>query len=214
MRYTMKKNILLIVAFMQMFVFALFIHGGYCQTQSLPNVFGDTHTEDIMVLGVKEFDSLAYVIPGLEDVDYFTNIMYMPHLTDLRNELVYVHSDFRISRFDNFNSHIFDSTAYLYLFNAPDAVKEYIVPKLPDVYANMIGDPYNDKLNVIMGDKDYGLLCKRIINHRKFLCLFMKLSYYNMIRREVLKLHEYVFLDKKLDESLFVKVLIPLVDEE
>ena len=166
---------------------------------SLP-IFGITRTDNVIALGVKEFDSLVFVRPSKNVETY---------LTDVRNIRNY--NDYPY--FEDFNYHIFDSTSYL-LINWSDVIWD-IIPMIPEKYGRLLYDAYPERISFFRikinewQEGDWYDISR--IDHKKYLCLLMKLSYYNNICKKVSP-HGYLLKNSHLEEGLYVKVLIPIKD--
>ena len=174
---------------------------------SLP-IFGITRTDNVIALGVKEFDSLVFVRPS-KNVETYENIAFKSHLTDVRNIRNY--NDYPY--FEDFNYHIFDSTGYL-LINWSDVIWD-IIPMIPEKYGRLLYDAYPERISFFRikinewQEGDWYDISR--IDHKKYLCLLMKLSYYNNICKKVSP-HGYLLKNSHLEEGLYVKVLIPIKD--
>jgi hypothetical protein len=213
------KNFLIIL------IFIIYSINVYCQDDyyvfyddykeafdSLP-IYGITKTENIFVLGIKKFDTLVYVLPDITCIGNISNIKFEQIITEKQNLYVY----FDLPYFEDFNYHVFDSIYYImfpYYFSK--LIWDFVLPNVSNEVAELIKKTYPEKITLfnlsIENREEEGCYIIRKINHKKFLCLFMKLSFYNSIRMHISN-PNFLFKNSKFEQGLYIKVLIPLKED-
>lgn len=132
--------IILITVFLQIHIYAqddyYYFYDEYKESNDSLPLYGITKTDNFLVLGIKEFDSLVFVTPDVNNIENFTNIKFMHLITDKRNLYGYID----IPYFENFNYHIFDSS-YYYEFPSfnflSQMVWDFILPNISEEYASI-----------------------------------------------------------------------------
>lgn len=190
-------------------VFEVVTSSGDTRLDSVPNRVNNG-TANILVLGVKKFDSLVEAFP--KDEDLFSICMEKEvanEITENFNEL-------------EWNYNMFNSNCYFFIASDPIFIWRDILPYLPEEYFNIALLSYPNKSRNFFGcfDDEYenlnGIRIKTL-NCQTYLCMLMKLSYFNETRRTSFyppPKPQYLFPDSEFLEGLYIKVLIPLKDEE
>lgn len=176
-------------------------------------LFSQRKTDNFYNLGITEFDSLVYFIPDVNNVYNVTNMKYINLITEKKN-LHYISKNYG---FDRFNFAAFDSSCYLiiehsrfiwenilpYLGSYSDVIL-YSYPRLYSLYI-----PLTEQYNY---EKYYSYQILPII-HKKYLVLLMRLSFYNSYEEHFSE-GCYLFHNSEFEHGLYVKVLIPLKEDE
>lgn len=192
-------------------VFESFIHGEP-KLDSVPNRLNDG-TCNILVLGVMKFDSLVRVFPNGEKL--FSICMEMgiakKIIANINNE-------------QKWNYNLFNPNCYFFYTCRPSYVWFDILPYLPEKYFNLTIQTYPnrfipEKIDIYdIGDIEFvNNIQIQKLKYRTYLCLLMKLTYFNQVRSKSSlppPKPTYLFPDSEFLEGLYIKVLIPLVDED
>ncbi|MBR3947722.1 MAG: hypothetical protein IKJ56_11605 [Bacteroidales bacterium] len=187
-----------------------FIHGEP-KLDSVPNLVNDG-TGNVFVLGIIDFDSLVCVSPKGKDL--FSICM--------ENEMVKGMTA-RINK-SRWNYNIFNPDCYYFFTSSSASVWYNILPYLPEKYFNLVLRTYphrfeEDRLSDCFIN-DYVSANKTQIHslkYRTYLCVLMKVTYFNITRIKGMRAYKkptYLFHNSKFLEGLYIKVLIPLVDED
>ena len=167
---------------------------------------------NLFVLGVIEFDSLVRILPKGKDL--FSICM--------ENKMVKGITA-RINK-SKWNYNIFKPNCYYFFAYMPSSIWYYILPYLPEKYFQLALLSYPNRFvpckidNSLFSDYEYfnNVRIQRL-KHRSYLCMLMKVKYFNEIRRTDMyppPKPQYLFPDSEFLEGLYIKVLIPLVDED
>lgn len=187
-----------------------FIHGEP-KLDSVPNLVNDG-TGNVFVLGIIDFDSLVCVSPKGKDL--FSICM--------ENEMVKGMT--ACINKSKWNYNIFNPNCYYFFAYMPSSIWYYILPYLPEKYLKLTLLSYPHRFMPCKIDDSffsdyeyYNNVRMQRLKHRSYLCMLMKVTYFNEIRRVDMyppPKPQYLFPDSKFLEGLYIKVLIPLVDED
>ena len=192
-------------------VFEVVTSFGDTRLDSVPNRVNNG-TANILVLGVKKFDSLVEASP--QDEDLFSICMEKKVAKE-------VAANFNKSEW---NYNVFNSNSYLFLTCIPMLVWYNILPYLPEEYLKLALLSYpikyvNGNFTGCFGGEYEIVNGIRIktLNCQTYLCMLMKLTFFNEFSRTSFyppPKPQYLFPDSEFLDGLYIKVLIPLKDEE
>ena len=167
---------------------------------------------NLFVLGVIEFDSLVRILPKGKNL--FSICMEKEKAKEFTTCI----------NKSKWNYNIFNPSCYYFFAYMPSAIWYYILPYLPEKYLKLTLLSYPHRFMPCKIDDSffsdyeyYNNVRMQRLKHRSYLCMLMKVTYFNEIRRVDMyppPKPQYLFPDSKFLEGLYIKVLIPLVDEE
>lgn len=166
--------------------------------------------DSIIVLGIKDFDSLVSATPDVICDEYVTNIKYTTILTEKSNLWLFIRS-----MAERFNYSIFSPTCYR-MFYYRVFILEDVVPYIQEKYAELLTATYS-KENYFDNnfdfysneEEEYRCFKIRLINHKKYLAVLMHLKYYNNIQNKISP-SLYLFKGTIFEDKLYITVLIPI----
>ncbi len=167
---------------------------------------------NLFVLGVIEFDSLVRILPKGKN------------LFSICMEKEMVKENTTCINKSKWNYNIFNPNCYYFFAYMPSSIWYYILPYLPEKYLKLTLLSYPHRFMPCKIDDSffsdyeyYNNVRMQRLKHRSYLCMLMKVTYFNEIRRVDMyppPKPQYLFPDSKFLEGLYIKILIPLVDEK
>ena len=168
---------------------------------------------EMIILGIKEFDSLIFVLPKKQK-------------KTSKDELHFVMEKKNISllltiKKANIQYLVFDTNCYMLSWSlVADMILRYVIPKAPKKYLSAL----HNTNNYIRGEGNEKYILRddiyyykkheyRKIPHHKFLVILMYVPWFNQNRTHI---HPelYRFRGDKAEYGMYLKVLIPLLDDD
>jgi len=194
-------------------ILLIFTNSIYSFAQTSDSIFMENNSK-VIILGIKKFNNLVLV--SLKNKPFITKdgeeFFIVTEKENIKS-FTYSKNDFRYS--------VFDTTCYIITWDLfPLFVREYIIPNASSNYLPILNKTYPNRF--IMADNIVQMVDKKIeyyehykyqkINYKKFMIALVNVSLYNQYRDRI-RPQSYRFRGDKAEQGMYIKVLIPLIDE-
>ena len=200
-----SKPIMATILFLSQFCLNAQTNNSSCTThKSLP----------IIVVGVEEFENLVLV--RLKGEPYVSADGEQNSIVTERKNM-----DSLPRGKKKFRQTVFDTNCYIITNDPFDMFAlEYVIPNTPEECLPILNETYpkrfhRDKLYSIVEEKEYHYKCfvYSNIKHQKFVTTLVTISTYNEYKNRM-RPRVHRFLRNKAKQGMYIKVLIPIVDDE
>lgn len=198
----------------------LLVFMNYFYLQAQINDSLEVKNPKVIILGIKKFNNLVFLTLKNRPVNT-TNDEELFVVTEKENIQSFPYNE------DNFKYAIFDSICYVIPDGYPGFQYYYILPYLPEKYLPILLKTYPKRYlyaGTITGVEDgqveyYKNYRYMDIKHQKYLVALVNICLYNQYRDNIdvdgidIAPHLYRFRGDKAEQGMYIKVLIPLIDE-